>query len=216
MGSYTLTLNMKALVVLLLVSCILVEARMPGKNRNKKQRVTRGRHSERGERVWHVAGSAEECGDASATLYQSHDKPHDLCNEVNATVSVCATRDTEVVAAVTEATEEADDNVEGEPRHLDGEMYQPKEDAKWEFKSGTCVFRLSMDQEEGDEGHDKVHNHEHSRKKVNKKNKKKVEQKRNDRTKLRKKFKGKINKNAKSHVNRRQRKQSAPQPRTEN
>ena len=60
---------------------------------------------------------------------------------MNATVSVCATRDTEVVAAVTEATEEAD-NVEGEPRHLDGEMYQPKEDAKWEFKSGTCVFRL--------------------------------------------------------------------------
>ena len=70
-------------MVLLLASCILVEARMPGKNRNKKQRVTRGRHSERGERVWHVAGSAEECGDASATLYQSHDKPHDLCNEVS-------------------------------------------------------------------------------------------------------------------------------------
>merc|ERR1712044_56299 len=100
-------------------SCILVEARMPGKNRNKKQKVTRGRHSEKGERVWHVAASAEECGDASATLYQSHDKPHDLCNEVNTTISVCATRDTEVVAAEPvepEATEEVE-NVEGEPRH---------------------------------------------------------------------------------------------------
>merc|ERR1711976_284873 len=210
MGSYTLTFIMKALLVLLLVSCILVEARMPGRNRNKKQKVTRGRHSEKGERVWHVAASAEECGDASATLYQSHDKPHDLCNEVNATISVCATRDTEVVAAEsveTEATEEVE-NVEGEPRHQVGEMYQPKEDAQWEFKSGTCVFRLSMNHEEGEESHDQ---HQHSRKKVNKKNKKKVEQKRNDRTKMRRKFKGKM---TKSPNNKRQRK--SPQPRSEN
>ena len=42
----------------------------------------RGRHADKGERVWHVAGSKEECGDASAVLYQSHDKPYDLCNEV--------------------------------------------------------------------------------------------------------------------------------------
>jgi len=40
------------------------------------------KHGDKGERVWHIAASEEECGDASATLYQSHDKPYDLCSEV--------------------------------------------------------------------------------------------------------------------------------------
>ena len=35
----------------------------------------------KGERVWHLAESEEECGNYSE-LYQSHEKPYDLCSEV--------------------------------------------------------------------------------------------------------------------------------------
>merc|ERR1711862_421637 len=52
---------------------------------------------DKGERVWHVAASEEECGDVNTTFHQSHEKPHDLCTEVNVTISVCTTRDTEVL-----------------------------------------------------------------------------------------------------------------------
>merc|ERR1711902_280295 len=141
------------------VTCLLVEAGRPrrGQNNNKKQKgktdSEKGRrdprHGDRGERVWHIAASEEECGDASATLYQSHDKPYDLCSEVNTTINVCTTRDTEMVPApavdVAEEVDESENEIEA--RHDMDAVYQPKE---------------------GEEDHD----HEHSRKKKNKKNKK--------------------------------------------
>merc|ERR1712064_113872 len=155
-----------------------VEAGRPRKNNNKKQKsktdAEKGRrnprHGDKGERVWHIAASEEECGDASATLYQSHDKPYDICSEVNTTINVCTTRDTEMVpATAVDVAEEVDESEnEIEARHDMDEVYQPKEGAEWDFKTGTCVFRLSMEHEEGEEDHD----HEHSRKKKNKKNKK--------------------------------------------
>ena len=62
---------------------------------------------------------------------------------MNVTISVCTTRDTEVL----ESMEEEDED-EAEPRHDDDEedhdhdVYVPKEDAEWDFKTGTCVFKL--------------------------------------------------------------------------
>merc|ERR1712233_74967 len=208
MGSYELTLNMKVILVLLLATCLLVEAGRPrrGQNNNKKQKSKtdseKGRrmpkHGDKGERVWHIAASEEECGDASATLYQSHDKPYDLCSEVNTTINVCTTRDTEMVPAtavdVDEDVDESENEIEA--RHDMDEVYQPKEGAEWDFKTGTCVFRLSMEHEEGEEDHD----HEHSRKKKNKKNKK-VNQKNES--------KQKNNKNGRKN-------HGSPSPRSEN
>merc|ERR1712029_970188 len=153
MGSYEPTLNMKAILVLLLVTCLLVEAGRPRKNNNKKQKSKSDsekgrrvpRHGDKGERVWHIAASEEECGDASATLYQSHDKPYDLCSEVNTTINVCTTRDTEMVPApavdVAEEVDESENEIEA--RHDMDAVYQPKEGAEWDFKTGTCVFRLA-------------------------------------------------------------------------
>merc|ERR1712233_143684 len=207
MGSYELTLNMKVILVLLLATCLLVEAGRPrrGQNNNKKQKSKtdseKGRrmpkHGDKGERVWHIAASEEECGDASATLYQSHDKPYDLCSEVNTTINVCTTRDTEMVPATTvDVAEEVDESEnEIEARHDMDEVYQPKEGAEWDFKTGTCVFRLSMEHEEGEEDHD----HEHSRKKKNKN--KKVNQKNESRQKN--------NKNGRKN-------HGSPSPRSEN
>merc|ERR1712233_257852 len=208
MGSYELTLNMKVILVLLLATCLLVEAGRPrrGQNNNKKQKSKtdseKGRrmpkHGDKGERVWHIAASEEECGDASATLYQRHDKPYDLCSEVNTTINVCTTRDTEMVPAtavdVDEDVDESENEIEA--RHDMDEVYQPKEGAEWDFKTGTCVFRLSMEHEEGEEDHD----HEHSRKKKNKKNKK-VNQKNES--------KQKNNKNGRKN-------HGSPSPRSEN
>merc|ERR1712173_16253 len=223
MGSYKPTLNMKAILVLLLVTCLLVEASRDGKQRrrqnNNKAKKTktesvRGRHGDKGERVWHVAASKEECGDASAILYQSHDKPYDLCNEVNTTINVCTTRDTEMVPAV-DMTEEVDESEnEIEARHDMDEVYQPKEGAEWEFKTGTCVYRLSMEHEEGEENHD----HDHSRKKKNKKNKKvnKAQKKRMvGRAKLRQKVNQKNESKQKNNKNGRKN-HGSPSPRSEN
>merc|ERR1712130_70613 len=120
MGSYKPTLNMKAILVLLLVTCLLVEAGRPRKYDNKKQKSKKDsgrkmpRHGDKGERVWHIAASEEECGDASATLYQSHDKPYDLCSEVNTTINVCTTRDTEMVPATAVDVDEDVDESENE------------------------------------------------------------------------------------------------------
>merc|ERR1712018_32779 len=222
MGSYRPTLDMKAILVLLLVTCLLVEAKRPrnAKNNNKskkpKTETVRGRHADKGERVWHVAASKEECGDASAVLYQSHDKPYDLCNEVNSTINVCTTRDTEMVPTVekVDMTEEVDEpENEIEARHNMDEVYQPKEGAEWDFKTGTCVFRLSMEHEEGEEDHD----HNHSRKKKNKKDKKvnKAQKKRMvGRAKLRQKVNQK-NESKQKNKNRRNNHASAA-PRSEN
>merc|ERR550525_637258 len=104
------------------------------------------RHHDKGERVWHVAASQEECGDGNSTFHQSHEKPHDLCTEVNATISVCTTRNTEVLESMEDDAED-----EAEPRHdedHDHDVYVPKEDAE-------CVFKLSMDEEDEDSGKDK-------------------------------------------------------------
>merc|ERR1712241_1544485 len=224
MGSSRPTLNMKAILVLLLVTCLLVEASRDGKQRrrqnNNKAKKTktesvRGRHGDKGERVWHVAASKEECGDASAILYQSHDKPYDLCNEVNTTINVCTTRDTEMVPTV-DVTEEVDESEnEIEARHNMDEVYQPKEGAEWDFKTGTCVFRLSMEHEEGEENHD----HDHSRKKKNKKNKKvnKAQKKRMvGRAKLRQKVNQKNEPKQKNNKNNRRNNHESPSPRSEN
>merc|ERR1712130_694960 len=224
MGSYELTLNMKVILVLLLATCLLVEAGRPrrGQNNNKKQKskTEKGRrmprHGDKGERVWHIAASEEECGDASATLYQSHDKPYDLCSEVNTTINVCTTRDTEMVPATTVDVDEDVDESENEieARHDMNEVYQPKEGAEWDFKTGTCVFRLSMEHEEGEEDHD----HEHSRKKKNKKNKKvnKAQKKRMvRRAKLRQKVNQKNESKQKNNKNGRKN-HGSPSPRSEN
>merc|ERR1712130_1061896 len=222
MGSYKPTLNMKAILVLLLVTCLLVEAGRPRKYDNKKQKSKKDsgrkmpRHGDKGERVWHIAASEEECGDASATLYQSHDKPYDLCSEVNTTINVCTTRDTEMVPATTvDVAEEVDESEnEIEARHDMDEVYQPKEGAEWVFKTGTCVFRLSMEHEEGEEDHD----HEHSRKKKNKKNKKvnKAQKKRMvGRAKLRQKVNQKNESKQKNNKNGRKN-HGSPSPRSEN
>merc|ERR1712130_42760 len=222
MGSYKPTLNMKAILVLLLVTCLLVEAGRPRKYDNKKQKSKKDsgrkmpRHGDKGERVWHIAASEEECGDASATLYQSHDKPYDLCSEVNTTINVCTTRDTEMVPATTvDVAEEVDESEnEIEARHDMDEVYQPKEGAEWDFKTGTCVFRLSMEHEEGEEDHD----HEHSRKKKNKKNKKvnKAQKKRMvGRAKLRQKVTQKNESKQKNNKNGRKN-HGSPSPRSEN
>merc|ERR1712233_291147 len=224
MGSYELTLNMKVILVLLLATCLLVEAGRPrrGQNNNKKQKskTDSGRrmpkHGDKVERVWHIAASEEECGDASATLYLSHDKPYDLCSEVNTTINVCTTRDTEMVPATAVDMDEDVDESENEieARHDMDEVYQPKEGAEWDFKTGTCVFRLSMEHEEGEEDHD----HEHSRKKKNKKNKKvnKAQKKRMvGRAKLRQKVNQKNESKQKNNKNGRKN-HGSPSPRSEN
>merc|ERR1712029_1131891 len=190
MGSYNQAADMKTFLVLLLVSCVLVEARSrgrkPGNGRkgSMEKQVKQGRHQDKGERVWHVAASQEECGDVNTTFHQSHEKPHDLCTEVNVTISVCTTRDTEVLKSMEDDAED-----EAEPRHEDGEdnyhdhdVYVPKEDAEWDFKTGTCVFKLSMDDEDED----------NEKKKVTRKKPTKAEKKRQqERSKMRKKLKHK-------------------------
>merc|ERR1712054_142880 len=223
MGSYKLTLNMKAILVLLLATCLLVEAAKEGgrprrrqnNNKSKKPKTepVRGRHGDKGERVWHVAASKEECGDASAVSYQSHDKPYDLCNEVNSTINVCTTRATEMVPTVekVDMTEEVDASEnEIEARHNMDEVYQPKEGAEWDFKTGTCVFRLSMEHEEGEEDHD--HNHYRKNKKVNKAQKKRMV----GRAKLRQKVNQKNESKQKNNKNNRRNNNESPSPRSEN
>merc|ERR1719147_678239 len=212
---------MKANLVLLLVTCLLVEAKRPrnAKNNNKskkpKTESVRGRHGDKGERVWHVAASEEECGDASAVLYQSHDKPYDLCNEVNSTINVCTTRDTEMVPAVekVDMTEDVDESEnEIEARHNMDEVYQPKEGAEWDSKTGTCVFRLSMEHEEGEEDHD----HDHSRNKKNKKVNKAQKKRMVGRAKLRQKVNQKNKSKQKNNKNNRRNNHESPSPRSEN
>merc|ERR1712130_370088 len=225
MGSYELTLNMKVILVLLLATCLLVEAGRPrrGQNNNKKQKQNRFRERKKNAQTWRQGRkSLAHCcfrggvWDASATLYQSHDKPYDLCSEVNTTINVCTTRDTEMVPATTvDVAEEVDESEnEIEARHDMDEVYQPKEGAEWDFKTGTCVFRLSMEHEEGEEDHD----HEHSRKKKNKKNKKvnKAQKKRMvGRAKLRQKVNQKNESKQKNNKNGRKN-HGSPSPRSEN
>ena len=60
-------------------------------------------------------------------------------------MNICSTRDTEVMTMEGEDTEETE--AAAEPRHHDEEdhdhdIYTPKEEAEWDFKTGTCVFRL--------------------------------------------------------------------------
>merc|ERR1712012_599943 len=196
MGSYNQAADMKTFLVLLLVACVLVEGRSrgrkPGNGRkgSMEKQVKQGRHQDKGERVWHLAASQEDCGDVNSTFHQSHEKPHDLCTEVNVTISVCTTRDTEVLKSM---EDDADD--EAEPRHDDDEdhdhdenhdheVFVPKEDAEWDFKTGTCVFKLSMDDEDEDSGKDK-------KRSKNKKPTKAEKKRQQDRSKMRRKLKHK-------------------------
>jgi len=144
---------MRVLFFVLLATCLLV-ADAKGKKHKKNEEAKKakarsgagrmnGRDS-KGERVWHFAESEEECGNYTE-LYQRLDKPYDLCSEVNVTMNICSTRDTEVMTMEGEDTEETE--AAAEPRHHDEEdhdhdMYTPKDEAEWDFKSGTCVFRL--------------------------------------------------------------------------
>ena len=66
---------------------------------------------------------------------------------MNSTINVCTTRDTEMVPSVekVDMTEDVDESEnEIEARHNMDEVYQPKEGAEWDFKTGTCVFRLRL------------------------------------------------------------------------
>merc|ERR1712130_873030 len=113
---------------------------------------------------------------------------------------------------VDEDVDESENEIEA--RHDMDEVYQPKEGAEWDFKTGTCVFRLSMEHEEGEEDHD----HEHSRKKKNKKNKKvnKAQKKRMvGRAKLRQKVNQKNESKQKNNKNGRKN-HGSPSPRSEN
>merc|ERR1711862_509006 len=93
--------DMRVLIFVLLATCLLLAEAAPKKNNNKNKRGennkarSAGRH-DKGERVWHLAESAEGCGNYTE-LYQSHEKPYDLCSEVNATMNICSTRDTDKV-----------------------------------------------------------------------------------------------------------------------
>jgi len=200
---------MRVLIFVLLATCLLFADAKPGKNNkneHKKKNKARaaGRH-DKGERVWHLAESEEGCGNYSE-LYQSHEKPYDLCSEVNATMNICSTRDTDKVK-MEEMEEEADETAAAfaEPRHHEDDdhdedhhhhkMYTPREEAEWEFKTGTCVFRLHMEKEDSsEESSEEASDRKKNKRKGDKKNKKmtKSEMKRmQERSKLRKKLKEK-------------------------
>merc|ERR1712157_139323 len=122
--------------------------------------------------------------------------------------------------------ESEDTDAAAEPRHHDEEdhdLFQPREEAEWAFKTGTCVFRLHMEEEDSDEESSEASGRKTNKKKGGKKNKKmtKTEMKRvQERSKLRKKLKEK--KEAKNTHDKRSRskkvhknkKQIAPEPRT--
>merc|ERR1712018_31946 len=98
-----------------------------------------------------------------------------------------------------------------EARHSMDEVYQPKDGAEWDFKTGTCVFRLSMEHDEGEEDHD----HDQSRKKKNKKNKKvnKAQKKRMvGRAKLRQKVNQKNESKQKNNKSNRRNNHESPSP----
>jgi len=225
---------MRVLIFVLLATCLLL-ADAKGNKKNKKNeheknnKARAGARDSKGERVWHLAESEEECGDYSE-LYQSNEKPYDLCSEVNVTMNICSTRDTDKVMP-SEMVEEDEETAAAEPRHEGHDhdeedhkhkMYAPREDAEWEFKTGTCVFRLHMEKEESDEESSEAGGRKNNKKKGAKKNKKmtKSEMKRmQERSKLRKKLKEK-----KDHPEKRSRsktkvhknkKQIAAEPRTE-
>merc|ERR1712157_365707 len=69
-----------------------------------------------GERVWHLAESEEECGNYTE-LYQRHDKPYDLCSEVNVTMNICSTRDTDKVMPSEMVEGDKETAAAAEPRH---------------------------------------------------------------------------------------------------
>merc|ERR1719340_79564 len=183
-----------------------------GKARAGARKVAR--HEDKGERVWHLAQSAEECGTfAHGDLHQRDSRPHELCTEVNQTLLICSTRDTEAQQLAGEAEPEPEPEAGAEPREArhegEGEhhhLWVPREDAEWDFKTGVCEFKLHIekeDEEEEEEGS------------TLKKKRKKVEKKRmDDRSKLRKKLKSKKTK-SKKLMSGRQGQRRRAQPRNE-
>merc|ERR1719471_1306016 len=151
---------MKTLLVLLVITA-LVSANPRNQKHGKKGK---GEHV-KVQRVWHVAEGEEQCGDEAAEIHQNDVKPHELCSEVNTTISICVTRDTEVVEDESEVEEAAE--VE----------FAPKEGAEWEFRTGTCAFRLIMENDDEDE----------ERSQIVKKNKKKQMKKKKKPSKAEKK-----------------------------
>merc|ERR1711988_114840 len=118
-------LQMRVLFFGLLATCLLVadangkKHKKNGEAKKAKARSGAGRMNGRdskGERVWHLAESEEECGNYTE-LYQRHNKPYDLCSEVNVTMNICSTRDTEVMTKESEESE--DTEAAAEPRHHD-------------------------------------------------------------------------------------------------
>merc|ERR1719480_498560 len=123
----------------------------------------------------------------------------------------------ETAAAFAEPRRHEDDD------HDHQKMYTPREDAEWEFKTGTCVFRLHMEKEDSDEdSSEEASDRKKNKKKGEKKNKNltKSEMKRmQERSKLRKKLKEKKENpekrsRSKSMVNK-NKKQIAAAPRTQ-
>merc|ERR1719245_202433 len=168
---------MKTLLILLVITA-LVSSNPRNQKHGKKgkgQHVKReGRHEGehvKVQRVWHVAEGEEQCGDEAAEIHQHDVKPHELCSEVNTTISICVTRDTEVVEDKSEVEEAAEETnevaVDGEAEEESEVEFAPKEGAEWEFRTGTCAFRLIMENDDEDE----------ERSQIVKKNKKKKKKK---------------------------------------
>jgi len=224
---------MRVLIFVLLATCLLLADAKPRKNKKneheKNNKARAGARDSKGERVWHLVESEEECGNYSE-LYQSHEKPYDLCSEVNLTMNICSTRDTDKVMP-SEMVKEDEETDAAEPRHEghdhdeedhEHKMYAPREDAEWEFKTGTCVFRLHMEKEESSEESSEAGGRKKNKRKGDKKNKKmtKSEMKRmQERSKLRKKLKEKKDHPEKRSRSRtkvhKNRKQIAAEPRNE-
>merc|ERR1712209_224826 len=203
MGSHQQTLMMKTLLVLLMITA-LVSANPRNQKHGKKgkgENVKReGRHEGehvKVQRVWHVAESEEQCGDEAAEIHQHDVKPHELCSEVNTTISICVTRDTEVVEDESEVEEAAETNevaVDGETEEEAEVEFAPKEGAEWEFRTGTCAFRLIMENDDEDEERSQIVKKNKKKQMKKKKKPSKAEKKRmQDRAKMRRKMKAKDN-----------------------
>merc|ERR1712179_248309 len=176
MGSHSCPAMKNLLVLVVLLLCVCGESK-PSK-------------PARSARVWHEAGTEEDCG--NFTSLHSDEKPSELCTEVeiNTTVCLCTTRDTTIKETETIVNTEVE----------------------WTFKCGTCQMKLFFDEKENEEN-------KTGRKKKGRQNKKmtKAEKKRmQERTKMRKKMKGKQqNKREKTRNKRNDKKTQSAQPRTD-
>merc|ERR1711874_11807 len=151
-------------------------------------RAARGRaRQEKGPRVWHLSETETETECGNFTSLYREEKPSELCNEVNATLCVCSTRNT----------------VES-----DGEILV-EEGAEWSFKCGSCELRLVFDEKEKG---DKDKTQTKKKQKITKSEKKRIQ----ERSKMRRRIKGKQqNKKEKTKRKRNEKKNSPAEPRND-